>query len=80
MKNKEKIIIDGVQSFSDNETYNYQTSASKSDLGYNNYSDRQRTISIVIWRKNNAFCNKIETEILSNKIFQFFNGDNIIII
>ena len=75
MFNGEKIIIDGVQSFSDNETYNYQTSASKSDLGNNNYSDRQRTISIVIWRKNNAFCNKIETEILSNKIFQFFNGD-----
>ena len=75
MFNGEKIIIDGVQSFSDNETYNYQTSASTSDLGYNNYSDRQRTISIVIWRKNNAFCNKIETEILSKKIFKFFNGD-----
>lgn len=71
----EKILIDGVQSFSDNETFNYQASANNSDLGLSTFTDRQRTINFAIWRKNNPFCNKIETEILSNKTFKFFIGD-----
>lgn len=72
---EEKILIDGIQSFSDNETFNYQASANNSDLGLSTFTDRQRTINFAIWRKNNPFCNKIETEILSNKTFKFFIGD-----